>query len=180
MKHLHTYSGCCKYLQQPDFHSLASQIRNRWISVDLAPRISRMLLALACATKLPPEILGRSYCRVICRKMIVSRGNTALWLPEEAHLGFGLLIVMFALFEEPQDLANYCHPANEIRPRHVATQEGTVRMQLSSRQSVLSLVKLHNDPIPGDFQKSKARNVSTCLNCTKCPCYQASTPRRHP
>ena len=122
-----------------------------------------MLLALACATKLPPEILGRSYCRVICRKMIVSRGNTALWLPEEAHLGFGLLIVMFALFEEPQDLANYCHPANEIRPRHVATQEG-VRMQLSSRQSVLSLVKLHNDPIPGDFQKSKARNVSTAQN----------------
>ena len=44
-------------------------------------------LPIACATKLPPEILGSSYWS--CGKMIVSRGNTALWLPKEAHLGFG-------------------------------------------------------------------------------------------
>ena len=140
-----------------------------------------MLLALACATKLPPEILGRSYCRVICRKMIVSRGNTALWLPEEAHLGFGLLIVMFALFEEPQGprilrilAIQPTKFAGMSRPR-APRGHSPHAIELPAKCPLLGQASQWSHPRWFPVEQSKER-----LNCRKCPRYQASTPRRHP
>ena len=167
MKHLHTYSGCCKYLQQPDFHSLASQIRNRWISVDLAPRISRMLLALACATKLPPEILGRSYCRVICRKMIVSRGNTALWLRKRLTLDLVCSLSCLLFLKNPRILRIIAIQPTKFaqgmsRPKRAQSACNWAPGKVSSPWSSFTMI-----PSPVISRKAKqgtSQHVSTAQN----------------